>query len=217
MPSDATHVGESDAVRVIQIAGFLGSGKTTAMIRIAKSLSSRHGKKVAIIVNEIGSVPVDAKVLEGHGLRVAELGGGCICCELLVGLAETLSGLWASVEPDIVLIEPTGVSIPDQVKEGIKLGRTMAPMETGPAVVLLDALLERELVDGDPSDSFILRQVADADIVAINKVDAVGEDTVRHFEGRVKDVNPKAKVFRISGLRGDGVDALVSALLEGDD
>jgi G3E family GTPase len=203
------------SVRVIQIAGFLGSGKTTSMIRIAKSLTSKYGRKVAIIVNEIGSVPVDAKVLEGYGLKVSELGGGCICCELLISLAETLTNLSRLVKPDIVLIEPTGVSIPDQVKEGIKLGGSEVSLEVGPAVVLLDALLERELIEGDPTENFILRQLADADIVALNKIDAVGEATIRRFERKVREINPKAKLFRISALRGDGIDKLIDCLVRG--
>lgn len=203
-------------MKVVQISGFLGSGKTTAMIKIATALSNRHGKRVAIIVNEIGSAPVDAKVLEGHGLKVAELGGGCICCELLISLAETLSALSVSAHPDMVLIEPTGVSVPDQVKEGIKLGRSKAPMEAGPAVVLLDALLEEGLIEGDAEENFILRQVADADIVAINKIDAVGEATIRKFERKVREINPKAQLFHISALRGDGVDALIDFLANGN-
>jgi G3E family GTPase len=202
-------------MRVIQIAGFLGSGKTTAMVKIATFLSSRYGKKVAIIVNEIGSVPVDAKVLEGYGLKVSELWGGCICCELLISLAETLATLSRSVNPDIVLIEPTGVSVPDQVKEGIKLGRSKVPMETGPAVVLLDTMLEGELIEGDPAENFILRQLADADIVAINKIDAVGEPTVKKFERMTRKVNPRAQVFRISALRGDGMNELIDFLANG--
>jgi G3E family GTPase len=199
-------------MRVIQIAGFLGSGKTTAMVKIAKSLSSRHGKKVAIIVNEIGSVPVDAMVLEGQGLKVSELGGGCICCELLLTLAETLKALSHSMGPDIVLIEPTGVSVPDQVKEGIKLGGSMVPLEAGPAVVLMDALLESELIEGDPAENFILRQVSGADIVAINKIDSAAEADIRRFEKRAREISPNALIFRISALRGDGIDELIDSL-----
>lgn len=52
-------------MRVIQVAGFVGSGKTTAIVKIATSLSGRYGKRVAIIVNEIGSAPVDAKKKAG--------------------------------------------------------------------------------------------------------------------------------------------------------
>lgn len=202
-------------MKVIQIAGFLGSGKTTAMVTIAKALSGRHGKKVALIVNEIGNIPVDAKLMQEYGLKVSELGGGCICCELLVGLADTLVLLSRATNPDIVLIEPTGVSVPDQVKDGIELSGTKASIEAGPAVVLYDALMEDELMEGDPTTNFVLKQVAEADIIAINKIDIVDEAKILECEKRARELNPSAPLLRLSALRGDGMDALIDSLVKG--
>jgi G3E family GTPase len=200
-------------MKVIQIAGFLGSGKTTVLLSIAKSMGKDYGKKVAIIVNEIGSVPVDAKVLEQYGLKVSELGGGCICCELLVGLADTLIRIREAVNPDIVLIEPTGVAIPDQIKDGINMGASRSNFEAGPAVVLFDALIEDELINGDPMENFIVRQMANADIIAVNKIDAVDEDRIQFCEKRSREINANARIIRLSALRGDGMDTLVSLLV----
>lgn len=202
-------------MKVIQIAGFLGSGKTTAMVSIARALSSKYGKKVAIIVNEIGNVPVDAKLMQEYGLKVSELGGGCICCELLVGLADTLVTLSKAVGPDIVLIEPTGVSVPGQVKDGIDMSGSRASIVAGPAVVLYDALIEDELMEGDPATNFVLRQLAEADIIAINKIDAVDEARVLRCEGRARELNGKARLLRLSALRGDGMDLLIDSLANG--
>lgn len=202
-------------MRVIQIAGFLGSGKTTAMVTIAKALSGKHGKKVAVIVNEIGNIPVDAKLMQEYGLKVSELGGGCICCELLVGLADTLIALSRATNPDIVLIEPTGVSDPAQVKDGIDLSSSKASVVAGPAVVLYDALIEDELMEGDPTANFVLRQMAEADIIAINKIDAVDEVKIAQCEKRARELNQKAPLLRLSALRGDGMDALIDSLVQG--
>jgi G3E family GTPase len=202
-------------LRVIQIAGFLGSGKTTAMVAIAKSLSGRHGKKVAIIVNEIGNVPVDARVMQEYGLKVSELGGGCICCELLVGLADTLVALSRATNPDIVLIEPTGVSVPDQVKDGIDLSGSKVSVEAGPAIVLFDPFIEEELMEGDPTFNFILRQLAGADIIVINKIDAVDEARILQCEKKAHEINQSARLMRVSALRGDGMEALIDTLVQG--
>jgi G3E family GTPase len=201
-------------MKVIQIAGFLGSGKTTAMITIAKSLSRKYGKKVAIIVNEIGNVPVDARLMEEYGLKVSELGGGCICCELLVGLADTLVALSRAANPDIVLIEPTGVAVPDQVKDGIELSGAKVSVEAGPAVVLYDVLIDDELMEGDPTSNFVLRQMAVADIIAINKIDTVDEAKILQCEKRARELNPKAPLLRLSALRGDGMNELIDSLVK---
>ncbi len=202
-------------MKVIQIAGFLGSGKTTAMVGIAKALSGKYGKRVAIIVNEIGNIPVDARLMQEYGLKVAELGGGCICCELLVGLADTLVALSRATNPDIVLIEPTGVSVPDQVKDGIDLSSSKISVEAGPAIVLYDPFIEDDLMEGDPTSNFIVRQLAGADIIAINKVDTADESRIRACEKRASEVNPKARLLRLSALRGNGMDGLIDTLVQG--
>lgn len=68
-------------MKLVQIAGWLGSGKTTLIIEIGRRLSEK-GTKVAILVNEIGAIPVDGKVVQEYGLTVKDLGGGCICCQV---------------------------------------------------------------------------------------------------------------------------------------
>jgi len=200
-------------MKVIQIAGFLGSGKTTALISIASGMVKELNKKVAVIVNEIGNAPVDAKILEDYGLKVSSLGSGCICCEIVVGLADTLVLIKKAMDPDFVLIEPTGVAMPDQVKDGIAMSGTRVSLEVGPAVVLYDPFLGDEMLAGEPQDNFIIRQVASADIVAINKIDIADEARLAQCEKRARELNPKAPLLRISALRGDGMDRLANLLM----
>ena len=71
---------DCDNLKVSQIAGFLGSGKTTALMKIVDELMQR-GDLVAIVVNDVGDISVDAKFVEAHGLKVKEISGGCICCQ----------------------------------------------------------------------------------------------------------------------------------------
>ena len=76
-------------MRIVQIAGFLGSGKTTLLLRDApRVLPSERGLKVAMVVNEIGEIPVDGKVMEESGMKVKDIGGGCICCEVATTLRQ---------------------------------------------------------------------------------------------------------------------------------
>ena len=66
-------------MKIAQIAGFLGSGKTTLLIGVARALSKR-GVRMALIVNDIGDVSVDARFIEDYGLQARQLADGCICC-----------------------------------------------------------------------------------------------------------------------------------------
>ncbi len=197
-------------MKVVQIAGFLGSGKTTTIIELSKKIA-RNGRRVAIVVNEIGDVPVDAKVVGEYGLRVQEIGGGCICCELLVSLTYTLEELAKTYAPDIVLIEPSGVSIPSSIKDGLELVKGVN-VEEGPVVVLFDGERGDELLSDEDLSKFVERQIAGADIIAINKVDVADEDKIRTHEEFLKAVNPSAKVLRISARTGYGLDALVNEI-----
>jgi G3E family GTPase len=202
-------------VKVIQIAGFLGSGKTTTLISMSKAIGQKLNKKVAVIVNEIGNAPVDAKILEDYGLKVSTIAGGCICCEVVVGLADTLVLLKKAVDPDLVLIEPTGVAMPDQVKDAILMSGSRISVEVGLAVVLIDPFIEDDLLAGEAEDNFIVRQIANADIIAINKIDAVDETRIRQCENRAREINPNAKLMRISALKGDGMDELIELMVKG--
>ena len=78
-------------MEIIQIAGFLGCGKTTLLLKISQMLADHGKRKVALIVNEIGEIPVDGKIIEDSGMRMKDIGGGCICCEVAASFAKTLS------------------------------------------------------------------------------------------------------------------------------
>ena len=89
-------------MEIIQIAGFLGCGKTTLMLRMARILSEDYGYRVALVVNELGSVPVDGKVLEESGMMLKAIGSGCICCEVAQTFANTVAILGMDFKPDVL-------------------------------------------------------------------------------------------------------------------
>jgi G3E family GTPase len=203
-------------MKIIQIAGFLGSGKTSTLIAISKIMDSKLRKRVAFIVNEIGDAPVDAKVLEDYGFKVSSLGGGCVCCEIIVNLKQTLEALQRTMDPDIVLIEPTGVAVPDMIKEGLSANKSKW-LEVGPAIVLYDPLMDDEMLSGSPQDNFIARQIASADLVAVSKVDAVNEERIVQCERRARELNALAPVIRVSALRCDGMYDLLKFIIGDSD
>ena len=199
-------------MKVTQIAGFLGCGKTTLVLKLSKKLADDGKRKVALVVNEIGEIPVDAQIIEESGMRVKDIGGGCICCEEGPYFAKTLVTLYRDFRPDHVLVEPTGVAVPHQVKQAAKMAGRDARLSMGPAIVLFDATRPAELLDMEMLGRLVVTQVRDADYIAISKVDLVGADAIEEAARHVGKFNEKAEIFNISAFNGEGLDKLVDVI-----
>jgi G3E family GTPase len=202
-------------MKIIQIAGFLGCGKTTLMLRIAGILSEDYGQRVALVVNEIGSIPVDGAVMEESGMKVKELGGGCICCEIAQSFANTVTILGLQFKPDLLLVEPTGVAIPRQVKLVSQMAGRDTQVEVGPAIVLFDSSRPDELMDDELMGILVKTQLRDADIAVISKVDMVDRSRIEECKELIVEAIPKTPRFiEVSAINGTGVNEVVDAILE---
>jgi len=200
-------------MQITQIAGFLGCGKTTLMLQLSRRLAGAGQRKVALVVNEIGEIPVDGKVIEESGMQVKDIGGGCICCEVAATFAKTVYNLYRDFRPDHVLVEPTGVAVPHQVKLAARMSGRDAKISVGPAIVLFDATRPAELLDMDMLGQLVTTQVKDADIVAISKVDAVDPGCIDESTAKVTELNAKAAIVNLSSFTGLGIDTLVERIL----
>ncbi len=200
-------------MEITQIAGFLGCGKTTLLLHLSQMLADHGKRKVALVVNEIGEIPVDGKIIEESGMRMKDIGGGCICCEVAASFAKTLYGLYKEFNPDFVLVEPTGVAVPHQVKLAAKMGGRDAKISIGPAIVLFDATRPAELLDMHMLGQLVVTQVKDADIVAISKVDAVDEASKTDSARKIRELNEKAEILYISSFTGEGLEQLIDRIL----
>jgi G3E family GTPase len=200
-------------MRAIVVGGFLGSGKTSTIIRLGKELSEQ-GNKVAVIVNEIGEVGIDGDVICKYGLATTELTSGCICCSLKVNMKNTISLLMKDFQPDILLIEPTGIAFPQVIKNEINLmdlkGTIVAPL-----VTLIDGSRFKQLMK--EVKHFSMRQIIDAEILGINKIDLMEPRQVPIVEASVQQLNPKAKVIQLSAkLRDEHWYNFIRLVLEDD-
>ena len=200
-------------MKITQVAGFLGCGKTTLMLELSKEIAEGGKRKVALVVNEIGEIPVDGKIIEESGMRVKNIGGGCICCEVASTFAKTVYGLYKDFHPDHVLVEPTGVAVPRQVKLAAQMSGRDAKISLGPAIVLFDATRPAELLDMDMLGQLVVTQVKDADVVAISKVDAVDEAATVESTQRVREFNEQAEIINLSSFTGLGVDLIIEIIL----
>src|SRR5881296_4330602 len=90
------------------VTGPLGSGKTTLLRHILRTRPA----KIAIVMNEFGEIAIDTKVIEGKNVRIAELGGGCVCCSLIGEFEAAVNEIIEAVAPDNIVLETTGVAEP---------------------------------------------------------------------------------------------------------
>lgn len=201
-------------MKITQIAGFLGCGKTTLLLKLSQNLAGDSERKVALVVNEIGEIPVDGKIMEESGMQVKDIGGGCICCEVASTFAKTLTQLYKSYKPDHVLVEPTGVAVPHQVKLAAKMGGRDAKIALGPAIVLFDATRPAELLDMDMLGQLVTTQLKDADIIAISKIDAVNKADVDDSAKLIVEHNSKADIVNLSSFKDVGIDELVQRIID---
>ena len=161
-----------------------------------------------MVVNEIGEIPVDGKVMEESGMKVKDIGGGCICCEVASTFAKSLGQLARDFDPDIVLVEPTGVAIPHQVKAAAAMGARSTTIDMGPVIVLFDATRPDELLDMELMGRLVTSQLVDADIVAVSKVDAVDEAHVEHAIEDARRGHPRRRVHPASRrCTGEGLES----------
>ncbi len=200
-------------MKITQIAGFLGCGKTTLLLKLSRKIAGEGERKIALVVNEIGEIPVDGKVIGESGMQVKDIGGGCICCEVAATFAKTIYRLYKDFKPDHVLVEPTGVAVPHQVKLAARMGGRDAKISIGPVIVLFDATRPAELLDMDMLGQLVTTQIKDADVIAISKVDAVDEAAIAESSEKVRDYNTKADIFNLSSFTGQGLDQLTDIVL----
>ncbi|MGN1045373.1 MAG: CobW family GTP-binding protein [Candidatus Methanomethylophilaceae archaeon] len=192
-------------MKISQIAGFLGSGKTTALMKIVDGLMER-GDKVAIVVNDVGDISVDAKFVEAHGLKVKEISGGCICCQIAGSFAETIAKLYDNYRPDIVIVEPSGVAIPWGLKRAAEYSeaKTDVHITHAPVITLVDSTRIEMLMRA--VKRLVETQIREADVCFINKIDAATPEEIKMTEQFIREINPTAEITYMSAETGEGVE-----------
>ncbi|HEX4455570.1 MAG TPA: GTP-binding protein [Kofleriaceae bacterium] len=189
------------------LTGWLGAGKTTALNRL---LAAPHGKRIAVLVNELGRISIDTQLIVGRGGDVLELAGGCVCCKVDIknDLWEGIADIARRSHPDHIVLETTGIAEPAMILESLnapqplgdgsevwaKRAREQAAARDAiaPAGVVCvvdaesgaNALAEREEAGA---------QVMAADRVLISKLDVASPDAVRATHARLDQLAPHAE------------------------
>ena len=173
---------------VVLITGYLGSGKTTLLRKIIEEMK---GKKIAVLMNEFGSVGIDGRVLKGKAVEMVELSGGCVCCSLTGEFEAAVKEILEKIKPEYIFVETTGLAEPDTII-GL-LQDTIADVRIDSIVCIADA----DSLLRFPTLGHTGRvQIELADIILLNKIDIVPAEKLLEIEHMLRELNPKAGIIR---------------------
>jgi G3E family GTPase len=174
---------------LILLTGFLGAGKTTVLNRV---LGAQHRRRVGVIINELGRIDIDTRLIKSRAGDVMELAGGCVCHEVRVQ-----SELWAAIDevvrrsrPDLVLLETTGIAEPWSILDGLEALGDAAPATAAGVVCVVDA----EAGGGQLQRHEEARaQVEAADRILLSKLDLAAPAAVVALHRELGRRNPAAE------------------------
>jgi G3E family GTPase len=176
------------------VTGPLGSGKTTLLRHI---LAAQPGK-IAIVMNEFGEIAIDTRVVEGKNVRIAELGGGCVCCSLLGEFEAAVNEIIEKIAPERIIVETTGLAEPEALMFNIQEALPQCRLDGVVSVIDADMLVRF------PELGHTARlQIEGADILLLNKIDLIKPAQIEPLETKLRQINPTAAIIRTERCQVD--------------
>ena len=221
------------SVPITLITGYLGSGKTTLINHI---LRNANNHKMAVIVNDIGEVNIDAELIENTGVvsgkdeNLVALSNGCICCTLKKDLITQLADLVKQGKFDHILIEASGICEPVPIAQTITYMENEFVRQNLPKFYYLDAIisvtdalrLKDEFSCGEylPQtergeenlENLVIQQIEFCDIVLLNKVSLLNKEEIRKVKMAIKALQPQAQIIDADYCKVD-IDKLIDTHL----
>jgi len=174
------------------LSGFLGSGKTTLLKRLLEDERSR-GRKVAVLMNELGQVSIDSDAVE-EDVLLKELLGGCICCSIQDELEAQLQGLLMKEQPEVIYIETTGAAHPVEVLDSILSPLFADQLWIKGIITTVDGTRWKDRKALSPKlQQLVIEQVRNADFILINKIDELKENEQAQLIFEMQGLNPNAQ------------------------
>lgn len=203
-------------VPITLLTGYLGAGKTTLINHI---LTNQEGYKVAVIVNDIGEINIDAELIQKGGVvkekdsNLVPLSNGCICCTLKVDLMEQIVDLIKTGKFDYILIEASGICEPLPIAQTITILEKQPESYGLPKICRLDNVvtvvdaarlayefgagenLVKEDIDEEDIENLLIEQIEFCNTIVLNKVDEVSSEELNKVKAVIKTLQPVAKII----------------------
>jgi len=174
------------------ISGFLGAGKTTLINNLLES--APYNARIMVLVNEFGRISIDKKMIKADPSNIVDLSGGCICCGMATELIASLRFALDELRADVILIESTGLAIPQEIARQALSPVFEGRVEGGGIVTVVDA---GSVLKADYP--IIEAQLKEANAVVLNKIDLIDSKTLEEVRDRIKLItDPKCSLFETS-------------------
>lgn len=200
-------------MRILVLSGFLGSGKTSLLMELARFLAKdadeKDSPRVIILENEAGVQGVDDTLLRSQGFQVENLFAGCACCTVGSELIQSISYIEEKFAPDWLILETTGLAYPGLIRDNL----LAACQKTCRICTVVDAQRFHRILK--PMEALLQGQISCADVVLINKTDLADEQTIQSCERIVRQMNENAIRLRACAA-DDRQDAVWAVVLGGE-
>lgn len=207
------------------LTGYLGAGKTTLMNHV---LNNQDGYKVAVIVNDIGEVNIDAKLISDGGFiqekdngKVVPLSNGCICCTLKEDLMQQIIDILKTRKFDYIMIEASGICEPLPIAQTITIFSNSMEQYGLPKMCRLDNVvtvvdsmrlatefgcgenLVKDDIDEEDIENLLIEQIEFCNVIVLNKVDDVTEEQLNTVKAVIRKLQPNAKIIETNYAKVD--------------
>ena len=181
---------------VTVVGGYLGTGKTTLVNNLLRAAA---GRRIAVLVNDFGTMPIDRDLIVATDGDTLEISGGCVCCSYGSDLMERLMTL-PEQRPDLerVVLEASGVALPGMVANAVTL---LEPYRIDAVVVMADAETVQTQADDAYLGDTILRQLTAADLIVLNRCDLVDDAALERTMAWLAEQVPDARVLPATHAR----------------
>jgi len=169
------------------VMGFLGVGKTTAILDLIKQ--KPKDENWAVLVNEFGKIGIDGAIYADAGVVVQEIAGGCLCCAVGVPFQISINRLLKEARPDRLIIEPTGLGHPKKVLDMLVSGANQQVLDVRASICLLDP--EKLKDDRYTTHQNFIDQIALSDVLVANKMDLADQQATNLFHQFAEISTPK--------------------------
>ncbi len=180
-------------IPILLITGFLGSGKTTFINWI---LEKQTDLKISVILNEFGDTKLESHFIKQHAENIMELANGCMCCVAKSDIPRVIKYILEhSPQTEFILIEASGLSDPDPVREALQTPPVNASTYLESTVCVIDA---ENFETQRSQHSIITSQIADADLILLNKTELAGPQKTERVTSLIQALTPDIRVVILS-------------------